>query len=231
MGIAAGQGDAAGEAAIEEYLSDFRRGGSNAAGSARSWTSTTTSSTRTGNPQRYRSNAIAGDEPFPPYDRDPELYYHPDQHPEQLPHAWLQHESGRVSTLDLVRDGRFTLITGLSGADWVRAADELAAEFGCRSTRTASARGSGTTTRSANGGDCAVSRTPAGPAGPTRGVVGTGVDRRPEGRAARRPDHPARPLTNLLALPSGATGPVCENHSERDVSIPDCSSCGCWSAD
>jgi 2,4-dichlorophenol 6-monooxygenase len=82
--------------------------------------------------QRYDSGALVDDgTPFPPYDRDPELYYHPTTHPgARLPHAWLQHGSQPASTLDVAGHGRFTLLTGIGGGPWLEAAAKLAAEYG-----------------------------------------------------------------------------------------------------
>ncbi|MBP2479017.1 2,4-dichlorophenol 6-monooxygenase [Crossiella equi] len=81
--------------------------------------------------QRYRSTAVAATEPET-FDRDPELYHQPTTRPgAKLPHAWLVDAQGhRVSTLDLVGGGEFTVLTGLSGTAWVRAAAELTATTG-----------------------------------------------------------------------------------------------------
>ena len=44
----------------------------------------------------------------------------------KLPHVWLVDATGRrVSTLDVTGHGRFSLITGLAGGAWVRAAEQL----------------------------------------------------------------------------------------------------------
>ena len=74
--------------------------------------------------QRYHDGAVVSDgTPFPPYRLDPELYYQPTTHPgAHLPHAWLLHGHGRISTLDLARYDRFTLITGIGGQAWIDAA-------------------------------------------------------------------------------------------------------------
>ncbi|GHB51298.1 2,4-dichlorophenol 6-monooxygenase [Streptomyces viridiviolaceus] len=82
--------------------------------------------------QRYASCAVIDDgTPYPPFEHDPELYYHPTTHPGAcLPHAWLQHGTDRVSTLDLAGGGRFSLITGIGGEPWLRAAKKAAAEYG-----------------------------------------------------------------------------------------------------
>ncbi|WP_158437898.1 FAD-dependent monooxygenase [Naasia lichenicola] len=78
--------------------------------------------------QRYRSSAIIlGDEPAEVWARDPEIYaQHTTRPGAKLPHAWLVDASGRrISTLDLIGDGVFTLLTGLSGAVWTEAVEAL----------------------------------------------------------------------------------------------------------
>ncbi|MEU5403327.1 FAD-dependent monooxygenase [Streptomyces sp. NPDC005963] len=82
--------------------------------------------------QRYASAAVIDDgTPYPPFTRDPELYYHPTTHPgAYLPHAWLQYGTQRVSTLDLAGGGTFSLITGIGGEPWLDAAQKLAVEYG-----------------------------------------------------------------------------------------------------
>ncbi len=44
----------------------------------------------------------------------------------RLPHAWLERDGKKISTLDLVRPGRFTLLTGRQGSAWADAAATLA---------------------------------------------------------------------------------------------------------
>jgi 2,4-dichlorophenol 6-monooxygenase len=70
---------------------------------------------------RYRSTAVAEDE-LPPerWPHDPELFHRPSTRPgAKLPHVWLVDAEGhKVSTLDLVGRGGFTLVTGLSGTAW-----------------------------------------------------------------------------------------------------------------
>jgi 2,4-dichlorophenol 6-monooxygenase len=82
--------------------------------------------------QRYSSAAIAPDDtPSPRYDQDPELYYHPTTYPgAHLPHAWLQQDNQKLSTLDLAGHGRFTLVTGIGGRAWLDAAEKISAELG-----------------------------------------------------------------------------------------------------
>lgn len=82
--------------------------------------------------QRYESNAVVSDgTPFPPYERDPELHYHPTTHPgAHLPHVWLERDKQRVSTLDLAMGGQFALLSGTGGEAWLEAAERVGKEFG-----------------------------------------------------------------------------------------------------
>lgn len=63
--------------------------------------------------------------------RDPQLYAQATTRPgAKLPHAWLVGRDGRrVSTLDLVGRGKFSLVTGLSGTAWAEAAQALALPY------------------------------------------------------------------------------------------------------
>ncbi len=79
--------------------------------------------------QRCVSNAVvpdpdAGEEAWK---RDPQLYVQATTRPgAKIPHAWLIGLNGRrVSTLDLVGKGKFTLVTGIAGQAWVEAAKAL----------------------------------------------------------------------------------------------------------
>ncbi|WP_329459355.1 FAD-dependent oxidoreductase [Streptomyces sp. NBC_01497] len=79
--------------------------------------------------QRYVSGAVVADgSAAEVFAHDPELVHQPTTRPgAKLPHAWLVDGDGRrISTLDVVGKGAFTLVTGLSGGIW----DEAAA--GCR---------------------------------------------------------------------------------------------------
>jgi 2,4-dichlorophenol 6-monooxygenase len=78
--------------------------------------------------QRYRSTAIVNDgTPEPEWRRDRELYYQPTTWPgARLPHVWLERDGKKVSTLDVVGKGRFSLLTGIAGEAWVAAAAEAA---------------------------------------------------------------------------------------------------------
>ncbi len=82
--------------------------------------------------QRYSSTAVVSDgSPEPEYVRDPELYHQASSRPgAHLPHAWLTAEGRRVSTLDLCGDGKFTLLTGISGNAWVSAAQAAGTALG-----------------------------------------------------------------------------------------------------
>ena len=83
--------------------------------------------------QRYRSDAIVTDGQMEPaFDLDPELHYQPTTWPgARIPHVWLfDNRGGKHSTLDLCGHGRFTLFTGIGGAAWVVAAEEVDAELG-----------------------------------------------------------------------------------------------------
>ncbi|MDX2543503.1 FAD-dependent oxidoreductase [Streptomyces sp. WI04-05B] len=74
--------------------------------------------------QRYESAAIVPDgTPDPGFARDPELYHQPTTRPgARIPHAWLTSGTRTLSTLDTVGGGRFTLLTGIGGDAWIRAA-------------------------------------------------------------------------------------------------------------
>lgn len=80
--------------------------------------------------QRYDSSAIdTAGETRPPFADNAELVYQHTTFPgARLPHAWLEKDRVRVSTLDLVGQGRFTLLTGIGGSGWRKAAEALAAE-------------------------------------------------------------------------------------------------------
>ena len=81
---------------------------------------------------KYRSSAVVTDEAAP---TDPdrvqlveteELRGEPGT---RMPHAWVQGDGGRVSTLDL-RGSGFTLFTGSAGTPWTKAADAASKSFG-----------------------------------------------------------------------------------------------------
>ena len=82
--------------------------------------------------QFYVSPAVVGDGSLRPEPtRDPELYYQPSTVPGgRLPHVWVGDSFRKISTHDLARYGRFTLLTGTAGEAWAAAADTVAAELG-----------------------------------------------------------------------------------------------------
>lgn len=79
--------------------------------------------------QRYDSDAIdTGGEARPPFKEDPELVYQHTTFPgARLPHVWIEKDRRRLSSLDVVGHGQFTLLTGIGGDGWRRAAEALAA--------------------------------------------------------------------------------------------------------
>jgi len=88
--------------------------------------------------QSYSSDAVVpdgSDAPAPA--RDQELYYTPSTRPGgRLPHVWLQAGTDTVSTLDICSAEQLTLIVGIGGEPWIRAAEKTAADLGVRlSTR------------------------------------------------------------------------------------------------
>jgi 2,4-dichlorophenol 6-monooxygenase len=79
--------------------------------------------------QRCESAAVIPDADAGPeqWQRDPQLYVQATTRPgAKLPHCWLVGTDGRrVSTLDIVGKGRFSLVTGVSGTAWAQAAEAL----------------------------------------------------------------------------------------------------------
>jgi len=80
----------------------------------------------------YASGAIVPDGSAEPVNPDEVRIYEPSTRPgAPLPHAWIDDEDGgRRPIKDLVAPGRFLLIAGEEGADWVDAAREVAASAG-----------------------------------------------------------------------------------------------------
>lgn len=79
--------------------------------------------------QRYESSAVIPDPTVGPeeWPRHPELYLQATTRPgAKIPHAWLVGGDGRrISTLDVTGKGKMTLLTGLAGAAWKKAAEKL----------------------------------------------------------------------------------------------------------
>src|SRR5215510_13875577 len=84
-----------------------------------------------GQPFRYESCAVVDDAtPWPDAVHDAELEFRPTTHPgAPLPHAWIEHDREQVSTHDLVGRGRFTLLVGIGGERWQKAAGVVAADL------------------------------------------------------------------------------------------------------
>lgn len=83
--------------------------------------------------QRYDGScAVVSDgTPFPAYKGDPVLCYEPTSHPgAYLPHAFVEKNGKKVSTLDIVPLGAFGLIVGIRGKPWIEAAEKVGQEFG-----------------------------------------------------------------------------------------------------
>jgi len=89
--------------------------------------------------QRYSSVAVVPDgTPMPGYERHPELYAQPTTWPgAKIPHTWVTRDQRRVSTLDLVGHGAFSVVTGVGGEAWLAAAREARAAFGLTLTEVA----------------------------------------------------------------------------------------------
>ncbi|MFL9889042.1 FAD-dependent monooxygenase [Paraburkholderia agricolaris] len=79
--------------------------------------------------QRYKSSAVIPDENSDSlaWSPDAELHAHRSTEPgSKLPHVWLVDTEGqKVSTLDVVGAGQFTLITGLAGRCWIESVERL----------------------------------------------------------------------------------------------------------
>ena len=84
--------------------------------------------------QRYKSDAVVTDGQMEPaFELDAELHYQPTTWPgARIPHVWVfDHDTGdKHSTLDLCGGGLFTIITGIGGEAWAKAAEAVQGEFG-----------------------------------------------------------------------------------------------------
>ena len=81
--------------------------------------------------QRYASSAVLSEPGEEEWQADPQLHLQATTRPgAKLPHAWLIDRTGnKVSTLDVLAEGKLTLITGLSGTAWKAAVAELDAPY------------------------------------------------------------------------------------------------------
>ena len=76
---------------------------------------------------QYESGALVPDGSARPAIGNPVREFVPCGRPgARVPHAWTVRDGERVSTLDLLRPDRFTLIIGAAGAEWIRAAGATA---------------------------------------------------------------------------------------------------------
>src|SRR3546814_12170314 len=82
--------------------------------------------------QFYASSAVISDgTPRPEPRRDPELYYQPSTVPgSHLPHAWVGDSQQTLAMMDIAPYDSFTLITGITGAPWDRAARDVSQDLG-----------------------------------------------------------------------------------------------------
>ncbi len=82
--------------------------------------------------ETYRKGRAAlEDGPMLAFVHDHEFVHQPLAHPGAVvPRVWLKQDGRRVSTIDLVGRGRFTLLTGIGGAPWREAARVVGEELG-----------------------------------------------------------------------------------------------------
>jgi 2,4-dichlorophenol 6-monooxygenase len=80
---------------------------------------------------QYSSSSIFTDHMMlPKLLKDKDLYYQPSTFPgNRLPHVWLDRSGEEISSLDIVGKGRFVLLTGIGGEDWLSAAVAVENEF------------------------------------------------------------------------------------------------------
>ena len=134
FGVEAGQSDVEGYTALEHFHSDTDDGRNRRAQLAEALQRNEYHFNAHGVElgQRYTSTAAVTDgQPMPEYQKDPQLYYQPTTWPgAYLPHVWVVRDGHRTSTLDLAGGGTFTLLTGIGGQEWVRAASKVAGELG-----------------------------------------------------------------------------------------------------
>jgi 2,4-dichlorophenol 6-monooxygenase len=75
---------------------------------------------------RYEGGAVIPDGSPAPEVGNPVREYLPTSRPgARLPHAWVERKSERVSTLDLIKPGAFTLLTSTPSKVWADAADRI----------------------------------------------------------------------------------------------------------
>ena len=84
---------------------------------------------------RYKSNSVLteGDKE-PEFKKDKELFYQPTTYPgARIPHAWVYDKTGvKHSILDLCGKGNFSIITGIGGDEWLKAAKNIETQLGVK---------------------------------------------------------------------------------------------------
>ena len=84
---------------------------------------------------RYKSNSVLteGDKE-PEFKKDKELFYQPTTYPgARIPHAWVYDKTGvKHSILDLCGKGNFSIITGIGGDEWLKAAKNIETQLGIK---------------------------------------------------------------------------------------------------
>lgn len=79
----------------------------------------------------YDSDAVIPDGTLAPEQSPMGDHYEPTTRPgHRLPHAWLEQDGKRVSTLDIIGHGRFTMLIGTQGEIWRQAVDRVAETYG-----------------------------------------------------------------------------------------------------
>ena len=84
---------------------------------------------------RYKSNSVLteGDKE-PEFKKDKELFYQPTTYPgARIPHAWVYDKTGvKHSLLDLCGKGNFSILTGIGGEEWLKAAKNIETQLGIK---------------------------------------------------------------------------------------------------
>ena len=84
---------------------------------------------------RYKSNSVlTGGDKEPEFKKDKELFYQPTTYPgARIPHAWVYDKTGlKHSLLDLCGKGNFSIITGIGGDEWLKAAKNIETQLGVK---------------------------------------------------------------------------------------------------
>ena len=84
---------------------------------------------------RYKSNSVlTGGDKEPEFKKDKELFYEPTTYPgARIPHAWVYDKTGvKHSILDLCGKGNFSIITGIGGDEWLKAAKNIETQLGVK---------------------------------------------------------------------------------------------------